>query len=209
MFKLDGFTMDSISVEVPEPQVQAFNGLLSKLDAAIALIQTNLDREKTEISKKDTTITELEASRDEHKDSLEKAKKDLEETKKELCDWQNPTSEKVQALLKDRADLEETAKALEVKVDGLTDKQIKIEVVKKVHDGLDISEKEDVYINARYDSCKDLLAQAKKDEGNNNLGAFRKKVVDTQTDQGTDPKDLFQRKSDALAKGEDPNKITE
>jgi hypothetical protein len=207
--RLDGFTMDALSVEVPEAQVPILNNLLAKLDAAANLIQTNIDREKTEISKKDTTITELEASRDEHKDSLDKVKKDLEEVKAELSDWQNPTSDKVQSLLKSRADLEETAKALEVKVDGLTDKQIKIEVVKKVHDGLDISEREDTYIDARYDSCKDLLAQAKKDDGNNNLGAFRKTVVDKQTKPGADPKDLFKRKSDALARGEDPNKITE
>lgn len=207
--KLDGFTMDAILVEVPEAQVQTFNGLLSKLDEATKLIQTNLDREQLELSKKAKTATELEAEKDEHKDSLEKAKKDLEAVKTELSDWQNPTSEKVQALIKSRTDLEKVAKALEIKTDGLSDKQIKIEVTKKVHDGLDISDKEEVYIDARYDSCSDLLVQAKKEKGDNALGLLRKDVVDNKTKAGPDPKGLFKRKSDALAQGEDPDKVTE
>ena len=207
--KLDGFAMDAISVEVPEPQVQSFNSLLSKLDEAAVLIQTNLDREQSELSKKAKTITELEAEKDEHKDSLEKVNKDLATAKTELSDWQNPTSEKVQALIKVRTDLEEIAKSLEIKTDGLSDKQIKIEVIKKVHDGLDISEKEDVYIAARYDSCRDLLEQAKKDGGDNKLALLRKDVVDGKTKVEADPRELFKRKSDALAKGNDPDKITE
>lgn len=207
--KLDGFAMDAISVEVPELQVQTFNGLLNKLDEAIILVQTNLDREQSELSKKAKTITELEAEKDEHKDSLEKTKKDLEAIKTELSDWQNPTSEKIQALIKSRTDLEEVAKSLEIKTDDLSDKQIKIEVIKKVHDGLDISEKEEVYINARYDSCRDLLEQAKKDGGDNKLGLLRKDIVDGKTKDTPDPQVLFKKKSDALAKGEDPDKVTE
>lgn len=207
--KLDGFTMDAISVEVPEPQVQSFNSLLSKLDEAALLIQTNLDREQSELSKKAQTVTTLEAERDEHKDALDKIKKDLETVKTELNDWQNPTSEKVQTLIKSRTDLEEVAKSLEIKTDGLSDKQIKIEVVKKVHDGLDISEKEDAYIAARYDSCRDLLEQAKKDGGDKKLGLLRKDVVDNKDKQQADPQGLFKRKSDALAKGDDPDKVTE
>ena len=207
--KLDGFTMDALLVEVPEAQVQAFNSLLVKLDEAVKLVQVNLDREQSELSKKAKTITELEAEKDEHKDSLDKAKNDLEGAKEELSDWQNPTSEKVQALIKSRTDLEDIAKNLEIKTDGLSDKQIKVEVVKKVHDGLDISEKEDVYINARFDSCKDLLEQAEKDKGDNKLGLLRKDVVDNKTKQGADPQALFKKKSDAMAKGEDPDKVTE
>lgn len=207
--KLDGFTMDALLIEVPEAQVQTVNSLLSKLDEAIKLIQTNLDREQSELSKKAKTVTELEAERDEHKDALDKIKKDMEAVKTELGDWQNPTSEKVQSLIKTRTDLEEVAKSLEIKTDGLSDKQIKIEVVKKVHDGLDISEKEDVYIAARYDSCRDLLEQAKKDKGDNELGLLRKEVIDNKNKQEADPKALFKKKSDALARGEDPDKVTE
>lgn len=206
--KLDGFAMDAISVEVPDAQVQTFNSLLSKLDEATKLIQTNLDREQSELSKKSKTITELEAEKDEHKDSLEKVNKDLEAVKAELSDWQNPTSEKVQTLIKSRADLEEVAKSLEIKTDGLSDKQIKIEVIKKIHDGLDISEKEDVYIDARYDSCSELLAQAKKDDGDNKLALLRKDVVDNKDSHQRSPRETFIAKSDAMAKGEDPDKIT-
>lgn len=190
------FHMDAMSLEVPDEAKKDFEHILVKLDEATSVVLAMQD----ELAEKDKILTKTQAESDERKDSLEKVTK-------ELGEWKNPASGNVQAMLKARTDLEDIAKSLKVDTKDLSDKDIRIAVITKMHPKFDAKDLDEVYISARFDAIVELIEQDRKDGNTFKLGQFRSSAVQSTSDGNKDPRAEFMDKSDALARGDDPEKV--
>lgn len=158
--------LDGIDYEASQEVINALNKATQRADAAEGdkvKLQTNLD---TVTAERDSLKVKVEA----HPGELEKVRKDAADTLKDA--------------VKNRVELIDTAKAFKVdKADEMTDKDIKVAVIKEVHgDAFDVAGKSDDYINAAFDI-------AKADKRNDAMADQRKKVNqptnNTDTDDGS------------------------
>ena len=171
------FKMDSMLEEVDDSAKGVVTVLSDRVDEAAIVI---LDMQKV--------TDELQAKHDE---SVEAGKK-LQTKIDELLD---PTSEVVQTMIKDRADLEGIAQKVDVKVaheDGKPkdSKGLKVDIITKIHPEFKADERSDDYIGARFDAVIEFLEVDKNKKAATTLGNFRKDVSDT---QGKEPKNNRQK----------------
>lgn len=107
------------------------------------------------VYKEDTVkqISTLEAERDDFKAKLEKAEKDLKEAKDAADD-----QERIDAAVKARLDLLRVAEKAGVEVqDSMSDLDIKKAVIGKSNPDLNLDEKDETYINVRFDIAREDL----------------------------------------------------
>lgn len=136
--------------DVPQEVAAEFDSICSQnkdAKAKIAKAATDAETEKTASKKK---TDELEAERDTLKADAAKFDEKLKAIEKQHADGLNES-------IKQRVSLLSIADAHKVdKTDEMTDKEIKISVIKSVRgDEMDLAEKSDEYINAAFDFCKE------------------------------------------------------
>lgn len=127
--------IDGIEYQVA-PEVERH---IARQDEKVAGLTTDLEAAKAEVEAATAKADE--------------AKAEIERLKKEYSD------EAIRDAAKARVALERAAaKVLGDNADmgEMTDRQIREAVCKKVHDGLDLSEKSDVYVEARFDAAIEL-----------------------------------------------------
>lgn len=155
--------MDAAMMVSEQPQPESRTDIMDELKKALeaaAAEKVRADNAIAEAAAIKVRADKAEGERDALKAQLESAEK----ARKDAVDSIN---ENVRA----RVTLETKASPIlgaEVKLDGLTEREIKLAVVKKI-DGIDVpSEKSDSYIDARYDSAIERAARA-----DDALGAVR------------------------------------
>lgn len=188
--KIDGFKtklvkFDSIEVEVDEkvaPAVEALNEKINEVGAKVAEVET----EKENVEK------ELEAE----KGKAETLKAEVETLQKDKADLLNLDSERVKALVKDRADMEAMAEKFDVDKTLKMD-EMKKEIIKKVRPSLNLDGKSVDYINATFETVVDVVNMDEENRKKLALGDFRKAV--TNTDGAKDPRAEFMKESKKLS----------
>lgn len=188
--KIDGFktklvNFDGIEVEVDEkvaPQVEALAEKVKEMGNVIS------DSEKAI----DDANVKLEAE----KAKAETLKSEVEQLQKDKADLLNLDSERVKALVKDRADMEAMAEKFDVDKTLKMD-EMKKEIIKKVRPELNLDGKSEDYVNATFETVVDIVNMDEENRKKLAIGDFRK----TATDGGKeDPREKFMKDSRELSK---------
>ena len=172
------FKMDSIMEEVEDSAKGVVTTLSDKVDEA-AIVILDMAKEKDELQAK-------------HDEAVEAGKK-LQAKNDELS---SPTSATVQAMIKERADLEGIAAKLEVKADdedgkAKDSKTLKVDVIAKVHPEFKADGKSNDYIGARFDAVVEMLKVDKDGKAAATLGKFRIDAEDEKGKVKKDPREKF------------------
>lgn len=180
--EIPGLHMDAIDVEIPDEATPTVEKLSGKLDEAVGIVDYLAKCGDAMQARYDALV---EAS--------DKVKKDLE-------DWQSPTSDKVQDMLKARKDLEGLSDKLKVEHKDKDDKTVKLDIIKSVSKDFDPKDKSDEYIQARFDTIRE--AMEKTDAGDDSMAKFVLKADELRADAGDpkDPRQDFIDKSQGLHK---------
>ena len=111
-------------------------------------------KEEFEKYKKDVSekTIKLEAERDTFKDQAEELKKEMEKNK--------ITDSKIQDEVKQRLALIDNAQKIDIEInDEMNNIEIKKSIIKKLFKSANLDGKDEIYIEARYDSAKELLKE--------------------------------------------------
>lgn len=136
------FKLDGITFEANEQVIEA----VEKLQRAREELKAKLDAADSETAKK---VDALQAKLDQAASELEKAKADAAKA-----------PEQIREQIKTRMDLEAKAKKAlgkEAKLDGKSDRDVRVEVLKKLEPKLDVAKKSDEYVAARFDAACDSM----------------------------------------------------
>ena len=172
------FKMDSILEEIDDSAKGVVVTLSDKVDEA-AIVILDMEKEKDGLQAKH--------------DELEAEGKKLQAKVDELS---SPTSETVQKMIKERADLEAVAAKLDIKTDNesggpKTSKELKVDVISEVNPEFKADGQTDVYIGARYDSVVDFMKAAKDEKAAATIGAFIKDADEKKGEKKVEPRDKF------------------
>ncbi len=140
------------SVEINTEKAEDITDVLKSRDDSVRKAFGETEKKLAELKKKND---ELEAK----KDSFEEKEKELKE---KLDSYSDPNSDTVKALIDEQVKLKEAAETCEIKTDGMSTKDVKINVIEKTFKNADLEGKSDDYINARYDSAVEILSEKKK-----------------------------------------------
>jgi len=163
--------IDGVEYTVNPDVAKLINGLQSDLDDAnkkIAVIQ----KEKTEIeAKKDVLETEVK-------------------TLKEKDDESGLNDSELLLAVNERIDLIKIADFLEIKYQKDTsNKELKLAIIKKKNEKINLIDKDDVYINAYFDSVKDIISiDIENSAKNKNKKTVFGDYVNEQNDQNNNQK---------------------
>ena len=94
---------------------------------------------------------ELTKKGDEAQAKIDTLTEEVEKLKTDNATLSDPAGEKIQKIIADRKALEETAAKVDVKTDGLSDKDVKVAVIQKQSPEFKSDDRSDDYINARFD----------------------------------------------------------
>jgi len=142
-------------------------------------INENFVNFKKEIEDK---ISKIEADRDTFKDENEKLKKQIEEG--------TTTDADIQAAVAEKISLVDTAKSVEVELkDEMSNQDIKKAVVAKLFPNADFKDKDEVYVNARFDAALEIIKdkkdeEEKKDTAKGKSEVFTEHKKDEETSEG-------------------------
>ena len=162
---LKKINLDGIDYEAEESVIKALNAEKARADKAekekedACGEKKTMDKKVADMEKKVTEfekrISELEAERDSAKEKKDAAEAELEELKKTSMD-----SKKIDEMVNAKIDLLHNAEkaGVEVKSD-MSDADIKKAVIAKVFPKANLDGKDEVYIQARYDSTIETLAE--------------------------------------------------
>ena len=162
---LKKINLDGIDYEAEESVIKALNAEKARADKAekekedACGEKKTMDKKVADMEKKVTEfekrISELEAERDSAKEKKDAAEAELEELKKTSMD-----SKKIDEMVNAKIDLLHNAEkaGVEVKSD-MSDADIKKAVIAKVFPKANLDGKHEVYIQARYDSTIETLAE--------------------------------------------------
>ena len=140
------------------------------------------------LATRDEKLGKLEGERDGVQAKLDQANKDLGEAKKKLDEATDP--EAIQAKVDARASLERNAKKVlgdDAKLDGKSDKAIKLEVVKKVDPDAKLDDKSDAYLDGRYDAAVESYDEALDDKRSTRRAFDDVTTSDPKRHDGDDP----------------------
>lgn len=176
----DGAILDDEEIDKPKPKPKTegnmakvnLNGAEFEVDGGVATaINTALEKarkdgadqaQKEAKEKMDASSSDLQKKIDEQQAKIDGLEEDLKKAKEDKMD-----AKQLQQLVKDRAELVEKAtKHLkkDTDVSEMTDMEIKKAVVETVCDGIDLTEKSEDYISARFDHiCDSAPAKPAKD----------------------------------------------
>ena len=186
--KIDGFHMDAIDADVPQEAQGLLSRLSSKLDEVIEVIKDRAAK-----------IVELTKKVDEAQAKADTLTEEMEKLKADNADLSNPAGEKIQKIIADRKAIEETAAKVDVKADGLSDRDLKVAVIKKQSPDFTVGDRSDDYINARYDSVVEMLDTATENNGAAGIAKAIRDASQASAQGKVDHRAEFIKKSTELA----------
>jgi len=147
-FKLDSIPGTKIgSVEMNTDSIE---------DVSNAVIERD-KQFRDELVKRDDAEKLLKKEKDETQ-----AKLDSEIAEKKKLEVQLADESRLDAIIAEKTKIKECADYLKIKVDGLDKMDLKKEIIKKVFEDADLTDKSDDYVNARFDSAVDMISKEKK-----------------------------------------------
>lgn len=150
--------LDGVEYEAEAKVIEALN--IAKKD--IGNKDKEIETKQIEIDNLNKEKSKIEAERDTHKDELDKVKKELEENKM--------SDEDIKKAVDERLGIIQNAKNAELEVkDEMTNTELKTATVLKLFPNAKLEDKNEDYIDARYDSAIELLnkeLETKKDKEN-------------------------------------------
>lgn len=168
--KIDGGTkmslkkikLDGIEYEAEESVIKALNAEKARADAAendACETKKSMDKKVADMEKKVTEfekrISELEAERDSAKEKADSATAELEKVKADSADPKH-----LDAAVKAKIELLHNAEKAKVEVkEDMSDMDIKKEIIKSQFPKANFDGKDDVYIQARYDSAVEMMVE--------------------------------------------------
>jgi hypothetical protein len=189
LIKTKSFNMDAIDVEVSDDAIAPLNALGVKVDEAVTAIKAGEE-------KNDALTTELEETKTKL-DEAEKAKADLAKENEELS---NLDSERIQKMVKARADMDEVAGLLKVDINDSKGvrkdkKTLRDEIIAlHIEDSALLKDKDDAYKDASYDTIQNAVFKNKNDAGGNeSLSAFHAGAAITKKSDSTGNEELSAR----------------
>jgi hypothetical protein len=173
MDSTDAICVDNIQNNKKEKKMAKviINDVEFEADVRVAeefnILKQNISNLETKINDKDIEFSKLQADSDSNKDKLDMANKEIEKLKNEMLD-----ETKIKEAVKQRISLVDTAVKHEVEIkEDMSDNDIKKEIILKAFPKADLEEKNNDYLDARYDSAIDMLAEKVSIEN-------KKKVID-------------------------------
>ena len=195
--KIDGGTkmslkkikLDGIEYEAEESVIKVLNAEKARADAAendACETKKTMDKKVADMEKKVTEfekrISELEAERDSAKEKKDAAEAELEKVKADAAD---PTH--LDAAVKAKIELLQNAEKAKVEVkEDMSDKDIKKAIITSQFPKANFDGKDDVYIQARYDSAVEMMVEM-------NDAAIRQASSDTPPETRVDENDAREK----------------
>ena len=195
--KIDGGTkmgmkkinLDGIEYEAEESVIKALNAEKARADAAendACETKKTMDKKVADMEKKVTEfekrISELEAERDSAKEKKDAAEAELEKVKADAADPAH-----LDAAVKAKIELLHNAEKAKVEVkEDMSDMDIKKAIITSQFPKANFDGKDDVYIQARYDSAVEMMVEK-------NDAAIRQATSDTPPDTRADENDARDR----------------
>lgn len=195
--KIDGGTkmslkkikLDGIEYEAEESVIKALNAEKARADAAendACETKKTMDKKVADMEKKVTEfekrISELEAERDSAKEKKDAAEAELEKVKADAAD---PTH--LDAAVKAKIELLHNAEKAKVEVkEDMSDMDIKKAIITSQFPKANFDGKDDVYIQARYDSAVEMMVEK-------NDAAIRQATSDTPPENRADENDAREK----------------
>lgn len=168
--KIDGGTkmslkkikLDGIEYEAEESVIKAYNAMKAKADQAendACETKKSMDKKVADMEKKVTEfekrISELEAERDSAKEKKDAAEAELEKVKADAADPKH-----LDAAVKAKIELLQNAEKAKVEVkEDMSDMDIKKAIITSQFPKANFDGKDDVYIQARYDSAVEMMVE--------------------------------------------------
>ena len=175
--------LDGIEYEASPEVANALKKANERADTAEASLETLKTKNADAISK-------IEADRDTFKDENVKLKKDIEDNKLD--------DNKIKLAVDERLSIVEKAKSAGIEVkDEMSNLDLKKEIIMKNFPNANLDNKDEVYLNARYDSAIEILNEKiKKDEEENadEVNKKNKKKVFTDHNDKKDDKKIVSSK---------------
>ena len=195
--KIDGGTkmslkkikLDGIEYEAEESVIKALNAEKARADAAendACETKKTMDKKVADMEKKVTEfekrISELEAERDSAKEKADSAEAELEKVKADSADPKH-----LDGLVKAKIELLHNAEKANVEVkEDMSDMDIKKAIITSQFPKANFDGKDDVYIQARYDSAVEMMVEK-------NDAAIRQATSDTPPETRADENDARDR----------------
>jgi hypothetical protein len=195
--KIDGGTkmslkkikLDGIEYEAEESVIKALNAEKARADAAendACETKKTMDKKVADMEKKVTEfekrISELEAERDSAKEKKDAAEAELEKVKADAADPAH-----LDAAVKAKIELLHNAEKAKVEVkEDMSDMDIKKAIITSQFPKANFDGKDDVYIQARYDSAVEMMVEK-------NDAAIRQATSDTPPETRADENDARDR----------------
>lgn len=168
--KIDGGTkmslkkikLDGIEYEAEESVIKALNAEKARADAAendACETKKSMDKKVADMEKKVTEfekrISELEAERDSAKEKKDAAEAELEKVKADAADPKH-----LDAAVKAKIELLQNAEKAKIEVkEDMSDMDIKKAIITSQFPKANFDGKDDVYIQARYDSAVEMMVE--------------------------------------------------
>jgi hypothetical protein len=160
------------------------------------------------IADRDASITKLTGERDTAQGRADAAAKTLEDTKKKLDAAEDP--KRLDTLVTERTKLVSRAQKVlgkDAKLDGLTVRQVHEAVLKKLDDKLDLKERSDDYVSARFDAAVENATDDTKrkaraalndhaDDDDSDDDDDREDADDDEDDDSVEPRAKAKRRAD-------------
>ena len=195
--KIDGGTkmslkkikLDGIEYEAEESVIKALNAEKARADAAendACETKKSMDKKVADMEKKVTEfekrISELEAERDSAKEKKDAAEAELEKVKADAADPKH-----LDAAVKAKIELLHNAEKAKVEVkEDMSDMDIKKSIITSQFPKANFDGKDDVYIQARYDSAVEMMVEK-------NDAAIRQATSDTPPETRVDENDAREK----------------
>ena len=195
--KIDGGTkmslkkikLDGIEYEAEESVIKALNAEKARADAAendACETKKTMDKKVADMEKKVTEfekrISELEAERDSAKEKKDAAEAELEKVKADAADPAH-----LDAAVKAKIELLHNAEKAKVEVkEDMSDMDIKKAIITSQFPKANFDGKDDVYIQARYDSAVEMMVEK-------NDAAIRQATSDTPPETRADENDAREK----------------
>lgn len=194
-------TMKKIKIDGFKSKKFSFDGVEVEVDEKVAPIVEKLGEQVTEmgkaISETEKEVEDANVALEAEKAKAETLKSEVETLQKDNAELMNLDGEKVKALVKERADMEDMAEKFDVDKTLKID-EMKVAIIKKVRPTLNLDGKSADYIKATFETVVDVVNMDEEARKQLALGSFRKATVDTEGK--VDAREKFMKDSRDLSK---------
>ena len=165
-------------------KTDALQVLLDKTSQELEAEKKKLDSVNAELKEKSEKLDSVQAKLDESAKKVDELEKEIEELK-------NVDGDYIKNIITEHKAISDAAELFEIDSEGKTFKDVKVEIIKKVHPDFDENEKTDAYIEARFDAVMDFS----KKEKDNTVIKFKKILKDSKEEEKVDPREEFKKKT--------------